>query len=184
MYAIRVNKNIKVNQVSSRTHSVRSDSNLIDFFIRDCQMKLCPKCKQTKALSEFHKRRETKKGYASHCKRCRSESAKSYRQANLKEMRKRGQIAVSRHEKTERFKTTRKLYNQKHPERLKAQSLVKKAISEGKLEPLDKVTCILCGGQARNYHHYLGYASEHVFDVVPTCIPCHRKFHTERSYLF
>ena len=35
MYAIRVNRNTKVNQVSSRTQPVRSDSNLIGFFIGD-----------------------------------------------------------------------------------------------------------------------------------------------------
>ena len=35
MYAIRVNENIEANQVSSRTQSVRSDSNLIGFFIGD-----------------------------------------------------------------------------------------------------------------------------------------------------
>ena len=41
MNAISVNKNIKVNQVSSRTHSVRADSNLVGFFIGD-DMKLIP----------------------------------------------------------------------------------------------------------------------------------------------
>lgn len=39
MYAIRVNENIKVNQVSSRTQYVRSDSNLVGFFIGDIVMK-------------------------------------------------------------------------------------------------------------------------------------------------
>jgi len=39
MYAIRVNENDKVNQVSSRTQPVHSDSNLIDFFIGDNTMK-------------------------------------------------------------------------------------------------------------------------------------------------
>ena len=38
MYAIRVNRNTKVNQVSSRTQPVRSDSNLIDFFVGDNKM--------------------------------------------------------------------------------------------------------------------------------------------------
>ena len=42
MYAISVNKNVKVNQVSSRTHFVRADSNLVDFFIGDYQMKRIP----------------------------------------------------------------------------------------------------------------------------------------------
>lgn len=37
-----VNKNIKVNQVSSRTHPVRAGINLVDFFIEDCQMKQIP----------------------------------------------------------------------------------------------------------------------------------------------
>lgn len=37
-----VNKNIKVNQVSSRTHFVRAGINLIGFFIGECQMKTDP----------------------------------------------------------------------------------------------------------------------------------------------
>ena len=44
MYAIRVNKNIKANQVSSRTQSVHSDSNLIGFFIGDYKMRPFCKC--------------------------------------------------------------------------------------------------------------------------------------------
>jgi len=39
MYAISVSQNIKVNQVSSRTHPVRADSNLIDFIIGENKMK-------------------------------------------------------------------------------------------------------------------------------------------------
>jgi len=42
MYAIRVNENTRVNQVSSRTHPVRSDSNLIGFFIGVNTMKQIP----------------------------------------------------------------------------------------------------------------------------------------------
>ena len=41
MDAIRVNENTRVNQASSRTQLVRSDSNLIDFFIGD-KMKRIP----------------------------------------------------------------------------------------------------------------------------------------------
>lgn len=33
-------------------------------------MKLCTKCNQIKALSEFHRKRATKDGYAYHCKEC------------------------------------------------------------------------------------------------------------------
>ena len=40
MYAIRVNKSTKVNQVSSRTQLVRSDSNLVDFFIGDTMKRI------------------------------------------------------------------------------------------------------------------------------------------------
>lgn len=42
MDAIRVSDNTRVNQVSSRTQLVRSDSNLIDFFIGDSRMKKIP----------------------------------------------------------------------------------------------------------------------------------------------
>ena len=70
MDAIRVNKSTRVNQVSSRTHFVRSDSNLIDFFIGD-KMKRCSKCKQSKSISEFYKSKSEKDGLQSWCKACR-----------------------------------------------------------------------------------------------------------------
>lgn len=41
MYAIRVNENT-ANQVQIRTHPVRSDSDLVGLFDRDCQMKRIP----------------------------------------------------------------------------------------------------------------------------------------------
>ncbi len=40
MYAIRDNQKTKANQVSSRTNSVRSDSNLVSFFIGDDMKKI------------------------------------------------------------------------------------------------------------------------------------------------
>lgn len=90
MDAIRVNGNVKVNQVSSRTQLVRSDSNLIDFFIGD-NMKRCSKCRQFKSLLEFSKDKSRKDRLYPQCKKChkqytqlheveRSEYHRKYRQ--------------------------------------------------------------------------------------------------------
>ena len=184
MYAIRVTENIKVNQDSSRTQPVRSDSNLVGFFIRDCQMKLCTKCQQIKPFSEFHKRCDAKSGYTSHCKKCRAAHAKVYWRTNITERRKLALEAVLRHSKTDKFKATRKLYNQKHPEQIKARVAVHNAVKKGVMRSVKTLQCHYCSDHATIYHHYLGHAQKNALDVLPVCAECHRKIHREREFLF
>lgn len=55
--------------------------------------KRCSKCKQGKPISEFHKNRTTKDGLQAYCKSCQISD-------------------VNKYQKTEKGKTTRKLYSQ------------------------------------------------------------------------
>ena len=54
MDAIRVNNNTRVNQVSSRTQLVRSDSNLIDFFIEDRTAAKTLQCSCGQQAKHYH----------------------------------------------------------------------------------------------------------------------------------
>lgn len=57
---------------------------------------------------------------------------------------------------------------------------VRRAVQVGRLPHVRTLTCVHCGEPAREYHHYLGHAKEHRLDVVPLCIPCHKRADSER----
>jgi len=80
MYAIRVNKDNKVNQVSSRTQPVRSDSNLIDFFTGDIMMRNMKgqfvKGNKSWMADKHHLEESKRKMSESHKGKCHSEESK------------------------------------------------------------------------------------------------------------
>ena len=135
--------------------------------------KRCSRCKQTKLLSEFHKHRCGKDGHRPDCKVCRLKHEKQYCQS------KKGKITRKRYQQSKRGKAV----NQKgiirhfthYPERRKARSVVTIAIRAGRLPRATTLLCHYCTSQARQYHHYLGYAPEHWLDIIPTCYKCHQK---------
>lgn len=70
---------------------------------------------------------------------------------------------------------SRRYYNQ-YPERIKARGIVCYAVKTGRLPRPNTLQCHYCPAQAEQYHHRLGYAPEHWFDVVPICRKCHSKY--------
>jgi hypothetical protein len=58
-----------------------------------------------------------------------------------------------------------------------AQTLVGRAVADGRMVRPDTLPCVRCGKQARQYHHHNGYEPEHYLDVVPMCASCHVKEH-------
>lgn len=56
-----------------------------------------------------------------------------------------------------------------------AHTTLYRAVVAGKLPRPDTLTCTDCGGPAREYDHYLGYAPEHRLSVQPVCRGCHNK---------
>lgn len=151
MDAIRVNRNIKVNQVSSRTQLVRSDSNLIDFFDGDSRMKICLKCKQTKPLSEFNKNRSKKDGFQAYCKTCQKIANRKYLRTE------KGKITYQIIQKCYRLTENHKIahrktnfrYYYRYPERCKARNAVRRTIQAGKISRPDKFQCSNCPAQAQ-----------------------------------
>lgn len=162
-----VNKNTKVNQVSSRTHFVRAGINLIDFFVGDSQMKTCSKCKETKPMSEFYKDRSKKDGLRSWCKSC----FKRYRKSE------KSKACDKAYKQSENGKATMKQFNARHPNYRKAMQAVNNAVAAGRLPRPDTLLCSYCPKPAQQYHHHKGYELEHWLDVVPVCLECHRTIH-------
>jgi DNA-binding XRE family transcriptional regulator len=50
---------------------------------------------------------------------------------------------------------------------------VQEAVKRGELPPARTLKCANCGAPAAHYHHWHGYAPEHLLDVQPLCVPCH-----------
>jgi len=165
--------------------------------------KTCPKCKQIKPVSEFHKNQSRIDGYSSWCKICNSENSKRYNKTE------RGKIvskkAVKKYSKTIKYKIARKRYNQskkgkmsiraysksdmakansiiqarkyrqRHKDRCTARIIVNHAVKRKGFPGANTKVCQYCGKQAEQYHHP-DYSKS--LDVVPLCAKCHRLIHS------
>jgi len=69
---------------------------------------------------------------------------------------------------------------QKRPAQIAARVTVANAIRLGKIPSASALPCVQCGGNAQEYHHYLGYSKEHRLDVIPVCRKCHRDLEASR----
>ena len=137
--------------------------------------KRCFKCKQIKHSMEFYKDRRRKDGLDNHCKICRSEKEKKYLQTEQ------GQISRKRYDQSKKGNMQRQLdcrkYKIRHPEKMLAKDIVRKAIRVGNMPHADSLQCSNCIKKAEQYHHYLGYSPKHFLDVIPVCRSCHKKIH-------
>jgi len=160
--------------------------------------KRCSHCKEIKPLSKFYKNRQKKDGHEYQCKDCYISHQRFYRQSA------KGKEAVKRYAQGQKFKQTQKRYEQSakgkeahkrydqgekgkntmrkkylqvqklHPDHVLAWVAVNNAIRVGKLPRPDSLKCAYCPNPAKEYHHYFGYAPEHVLDVLPACTKCHQ----------
>ena len=68
-------------------------------------------------------------------------------------------------------------------ERNEGDKIIKKAIKDGILPPLNKVTCKICGQDkgVREYHTE-DYSPDKILDtVIPICWRCHRHIHQKKK---
>jgi len=161
--------------------------------------KQCRKCKKIKPISEFYKALTNRDRFRNECRVCYSKYQKEYRQTECGKaakkrhaQSKKGKVALKRYKQSKKGKVTDKRYAQSekgrktriaaikkfrvhHPELKKAGDAVNSAIRAGRLPRPDSLQCHYCPAQAKEYHHYNGYAPEHWLDVIPVCIPCHNK---------
>ena len=87
-----------------------------------------------------------------------------------------GKETYNRYSKTEKgienSHRQRKRYRKQYPDKFKAHQAMRNAVRSGKMPQANTQKCT-CEKQAYGYHHYLGYAKEHWFDVIPLCFRCH-----------
>ncbi len=141
--------------------------------------KLCPSCGEEKELSEYHKDRTKKHSVTTLCKNCRVPVCKKYNETNREKISKN----FKAWRKTESGKKSQlvrnKRYIKKYPKRYKAQRFIIYCVVRGVLLPASKKKCEHCGEQAEHYHHYNGYEPINYLDIIPLCMPCHRKEHSK-----
>lgn len=149
--------------------------------------KQCTKCKEIKEIIEFRKNRRNRDGRHCWCKKCQQDNRRKYRQTQKgKHHRREERLRYYRSKngqkyyKSPKYRASKnrrnKKYRVKYPLKIKAANAVNNAIRNGRLPEPESKQCH-CGNQASHYHHNLGYAPKHWFDVIPVCVSCHRKIH-------
>lgn len=84
---------------------------------------------------------------------------------------------VKRYSQSSKGKFRVKRYRYNNPDPIKARTAVDTAVRRGNLPRAKTLRCSYCGNQAKQYHHYLGYAQDHWIDVIPLCKMCHKVAH-------
>ena len=157
--------------------------------------KTCTKCKIEQPTSNFHKDVSAKSGLCFWCKTCRKAHKARYRKTPQGKLTNRRSCAHflatpsgqawtvqyrAQYRKTLAGKmASKKAYAKrykKHRDRVRARMHVHYLVRIGRL-PRPKTLMCPCGAQAQEYHHHKGYSPEHKADVIPLCIPCHKKEH-------
>ena len=148
--------------------------------------KTCSQCKQAKPTSAFSRDRRSRDGRMSCCKSCK----------HIYRTSPKGRIIIRTYnalpcnvERRKQYLRTEKgiiakqrIYARRKiqcPEKLRAKNAINNAVTAGKLPCIKSLFCS-CSNRASHYHHYLGYAIEHHFDVIPMCPKCHKSIHILR----
>ena len=133
--------------------------------------KKCSRCKTIKIITNFSKNKAKKDGLQNSCKNCRSIEQSFYKYSE-KTFEKR-----KKHRKTKKYKKTQKetvaRYKKKNPEKVKAHSVIQKAIQRKILER--PFFCSLCGITKDIHGYHEDYAL--LLDVIWLCRFCHIKIH-------
>ena len=109
-------------------------------------LKRCTKCKQWKNTSEYGIDTSRFDGQKAACRTC-------------------SRVPVKR---AQRFIATAR-------EKQRAHDAIRWAVKRGFMTAAITLKCSRCHAPAKQYHHHKGYAREHVLNVIPLCVSCHRK---------
>jgi 5-methylcytosine-specific restriction endonuclease McrA len=131
-------------------------------------MKLCPKCKQSKPLEEFHKNRASKDGHTSYCAECAKLTSR------LQVLNDDG-----------RLKEQKRQWDIRNPDRRAAREIRRGMRLIGKQEEWESLCrncgyrCLACG-ETKNLtvDHVVALArggSGDIANIQPLCMDCNRK---------
>ena len=135
--------------------------------------KICFKCKETKALTEFYKHPQMSDGHLNKCKECNKADALKHRLENIEKIRRYDRDRAKRPERMKANAEINKIWRSEDKRRQKAHSAVYSAVKSG---ALIRQPCCRCGEQKTVAHHE-DYNKP--LDVVWLCQPCHKQRHKE-----
>ncbi len=152
-------------------------------------MKICPKCKEEKRITEFHKDRSKSSGFRSHCTTCTNIKSKNFREQNPEYMRNWLVKNEGYHKKwggvygeygrlyakanRDKIRLNRERYNNKWPEKVLSRYIYVAALKRG---DIIKQPCETCGdikvdGHHENYNEPL--------EIIWLCRKHHQERHAE-----
>ena len=133
-------------------------------------MKMCPKCRLSKPLDDFHKNRSSRDGLQSVCKPCRIETNKKSRRLNPEKRRE----VLRQQSRKEVSSKGYRANKRSSPLQIKAHHMVENAVKAGRL--VKPTACSACGQtQFSIQAHHADYGKP--LDVVWVCAPCHAEIH-------
>jgi len=147
--------------------------------------KVCSMCGSELGSDEFYKKigRYKDKIYtnlSNYCKSCCAEYRKKWRStehgsAVRKNWYNNYKLTVNGKMKLTEYSREGK---KRYPQRTYARNRVSRFVKLGKIEKSE--FCEVCNSDVNiQAHHYLGYDTEHIFDVKWLCSKCHRKADSE-----
>ncbi len=136
--------------------------------------KFCGYCDQVRPVDAFPPKRSMRDGLDHACRECRNARARAYKARHRDELNRANRMY--RAANPEKLATYAARYAATNSDRIRAIGAVRNAIQSRKLKPVMECQCVDCGGRARHYHHE-SYEPENRLDVVPLCVPCHKRRH-------
>jgi hypothetical protein len=135
----------------------------------------CIRCDQIKPIKEFNLNSGAKDGISNICKSCQSVYKNQYYKNNRdKIIEYQTKYYNTPQGKRKRWeKQQRELSDPIAKNKINARGAVNDAVRRGKIKRASDLTCDICGNNADEYHHYLGYAQKNWLKVIPVCRSCH-----------
>lgn len=156
-------------------------------------MKLCRECNVEKPLSDFYAHAKMKDGHLNKCKICVKSRIEKYIQANpekKKEWSRNYANSESGKERARKYKQTDKAkeaikqskqrYRKSYPARIRARSLVRHEVLNGRLIRPD--LCSECNKTGRVEGHHDDYTKPLI--VRWLCDSCHKLWHRKNKPIF
>ncbi len=133
--------------------------------------KRCPRCQETKNITEFYRLNGKYKRYKTYCRTCQVEMNRDYQTRHHRER------YAADPEYRERVKRSIVDYKRRNAEKVRAQEIIRQDILLGRLK---RGPCAVCGKEKAQGHHP-DYSKPH--EVVWLCSKHHQLMHLGEATL-
>ena len=139
-------------------------------------MKRCFRCQVVKPLSDFYAHAAMKDGHINKCAECTKADVRRHRDENVEQARAKDRERSKRPERKASAAASQVRSREKAPEKVKARSMVRRAIQSGRLA---LKPCEVCGTTKLVHAHHDDYAKP--LDVRWLCPVHHAAIHHQKA---